>query len=337
MFSSSPSALIGSSSSASPPESVVPLLLRLLCTSSLNWWGKFTDIRLHDGLVPDMHISHEDGQPLVPHPRLQTRDTKLAVVRIACGESSHRNWMKEGRGSGGVPQALDINNTCSCGSFTACAQKAPQLGGARRGVRMGPRGTPRSPASLARFVVFLALSQASVVTARLVPARNTRTAAFLPQQYRLDLHARSRPQWAGKGLYSGESESPFEGGWLSRVRGGGGGGGGTGGGGGMGGPPGGGRGKGKGGGNNEDNNDGNALAGVVGAMGSLWQQYSILLQDKPLTTKALTAGFIAIVGDLVAQVSIEGLYLLPLPTKRLIRMCCLCAVNREGLVLPEIL
>lgn len=205
---------------------------------------------------------------------------------------------------------------------------------------MGPRGTPRSPASVARFVVFLALSQASVITARLVPARNTRIAAFLPHQYRLDLHARSRPQWAGKGLYSGESpsqESPFEGGWLSRVRGGGGGGGGTGGGGGMGGPPGGGRGKGKGGGNNEDNNDGNALAGVVGAMGSLWQQYSILLQDKPLTTKAITAGFIAIVGDLVAQVSIEALTLLPLLITRLMKICCLCAVHREGVVLPEVL
>jgi hypothetical protein len=43
---------------------------------------------------------------------------------------------------------------------------------------------------------------------------------------------------------------------------------------------------------------------MAGVMGSLWNQYSVLLQDKPLATKAITAAVIAIIGDLLAQVSI---------------------------------
>lgn len=132
-------------------------------------------------------------------------------------------------------------------------------------------------------------------------------AAFLPLQPRPNLSPRLSPRggpnprnrcraWevCKESTFYSTSEA-FEPRWLTRVRGGGGNGGDRGGGD-MGGDGFGGSGEG-------DEDGAMSWASVAGVFGSLWNQYSILLQDKPLRTKAITAGIIAILGDLVAQVS----------------------------------
>ena len=93
-----------------------------------------------------------------------------------------------------------------------------------------------------------------------------------------------------------QSHAWIEKGGLGLVRGGGGGGGIISGGGGGGG------GGGEGGEGNSNRGPGSLLlVAALGTFKSLWGQYAELLESKPVTTKAITAGLIALFGDVLAQ------------------------------------
>ena len=44
------------------------------------------------------------------------------------------------------------------------------------------------------------------------------------------------------------------------------------------------------------------IMAFMATMGMVWRHYAMLLETKPVITKSITAGFIAVVGDILAQV-----------------------------------
>lgn len=44
------------------------------------------------------------------------------------------------------------------------------------------------------------------------------------------------------------------------------------------------------------------IMALLTTLGMVWRHYAMLLETKPVITKAITAGFIAVVGDILAQV-----------------------------------
>ena len=131
-------------------------------------------------------------------------------------------------------------------------------------------------------------------------------------------------------------------GGLGLVRGGGGG---VSGGGGddgiIGGGGGGGEANGGGGGGNDHQQQhpgGVLLVAALGTFKSLWGQYAELLESKPVVTKAITAGVIALVGDMCAQVFEHKLHCRKLkageeaPPLKLVPLRCL-AVTVEGIAI----
>ncbi|TFJ83962.1 hypothetical protein NSK_005057 [Nannochloropsis salina CCMP1776] len=184
------------------------------------------------------------------------------------------------RGRGGL-----CSGAGGTGRAVALQRKAGHLPSSALHTSMGAAGMARSP---------LLVPHGIGVGGRSCHSLGRGDPDFLPSQYRPNYF---KMRTLGRQLSSSPRGSTL---WLSQdglglVRGGGGGGGNLSGG------------DGYGGNGNGDNEHGASsgsllLMAALGTFKSLWGQYAELLESKPVLTKAITAGLIALFGDLLAQV-----------------------------------